>query len=77
MLVPSGDELALVGSLAKCLRHPEVRERLARNARAFAAERFSLSAVRDRYEDLYSECLERKSSRVAAGRRSREAQPEC
>ena len=69
MLVPSGDELALAGSLEQCLRHPELRERLARNARAFAAEHFTLSAVRDRYQNLYNECLERKARRVAGGRR--------
>ena len=64
ILAPSGDELALAERLECCLRHPDIRERLGRNARRFAVEHFSLSAVRDQYQCVYSECL----SKLSGGR---------
>jgi glycosyltransferase involved in cell wall biosynthesis len=61
ILVPSDDEVALADRLEYCLRHPNIRERLARNARRFAVEHFSLSAVRDQYQSVYSECLSKNT----------------
>jgi glycosyltransferase involved in cell wall biosynthesis len=65
-LIPSGDEAALADRFEYCLRHPDIGERLARNARRFAIEHFSLNAVRDQYQSVYSECL---SKNALSGRR--------
>ena len=71
MLVPNDDDVALADTLEHCFEHPEVREILARNARRFAVAHFSLSAVRDRYENLYRECLEKKKACIwLRGRKS-------
>jgi glycosyltransferase involved in cell wall biosynthesis len=61
ILVPNGDEAALADSLEYCLRTPEARESLARNASKFAEKHFTLAAVRDRYECLYTQCLAEKA----------------
>jgi glycosyltransferase involved in cell wall biosynthesis len=72
MLVPNGDEAAFADSLEYCLRNPEARESLARNAGKFAEKHFTLTAVRDRYECLYTQCLaEKAGTRRFAARRNK------
>jgi glycosyltransferase involved in cell wall biosynthesis len=70
ILVPNGDEAAFADSLEYCLCNPEACESLARNAGKFAQKHFTLTAVRDRYECLYTECLAEKvdTRRLAANR---------
>jgi L-malate glycosyltransferase len=60
MLVPSADEVALADTLEYCLRYPEAPKRMTESAREFAVANFTVEAVRNRYEQLYEECLERK-----------------
>jgi len=68
LLVPNGDEAAFADSLEYCLRNPQVRQSLARNAAKFAEKHFTLTAVRDRYESLYAQCLAGKRPRLATKR---------
>jgi L-malate glycosyltransferase len=70
ILVPNGDEAAFADSLEYCLRNPRARESLAQNAGIFARKHFAFTAVRDRYECLYTQCLaEKAGTRQPAARR--------
>jgi len=63
VLVPSGDGGALAEAVKNLLAQPQLRQRMAENARSFAFEHFSQDRVLAVYQDLYEELLERKSVR--------------
>lgn len=62
LLVPVGDEAALVASLSELTADPARREALGRAAAERIARDFSLRAVAPRYLDLYRRLLARSSS---------------
>jgi L-malate glycosyltransferase len=64
ILVAPNDLSALENALRHLSDSAEVRETLARNARAFAHENFTVEKMRKKYEELYSEMLERKNFRA-------------
>jgi len=63
ILVPAGDDSALVAAIDRLLRDSSLRVDLGRNARRFAESNFTIEAVRKRYEELYAELLARRESR--------------
>lgn len=63
ILVPAGDEVAFASAVQRLLSSPSVRSQLGGNARAFAAENFSLESILARYEDCYRSLLEKKGVR--------------
>jgi glycosyltransferase involved in cell wall biosynthesis len=59
-LTPAGDVILLAESMARLMQTPpQERHAMGNRAREFAAERFSLEAILNRWEDLYSALLER------------------
>jgi glycosyltransferase involved in cell wall biosynthesis len=63
ILLPPDDVEALAGALQQLAADLPLRETLARNARRFAQENFTIEQMRKKYEDLYTELLDRKSWR--------------
>jgi len=61
-LVPVGDEKALAGEIERLLRHDRRRIQMGRNCRSFAGENFSLDKMRRRYQQLYTELVQRKGA---------------
>jgi len=66
-IVRAGDEDGFSAAVGRLLAQPSLREELARNARSFAEEKFSLKRIQNDYEELYRSLLDRKGSRNAAG----------
>lgn len=62
-LIPAGDEPGFANAVEKLLADSGLREQLGRNAQQFAQENFSLDRVRQRYIDLYTRLLQKKSPR--------------
>jgi len=62
-LVPAGNEQEFAAALLRLLRDSGLRDQLGANARRFAEENFSLDRVCQRYEQLYTDLLERKRGR--------------
>jgi glycosyltransferase involved in cell wall biosynthesis len=60
LLVPPDDDQALASALGRLLTDAPLRATMAENAKAFAYENFSRRNISARYQDLYSELLERK-----------------
>jgi glycosyltransferase involved in cell wall biosynthesis len=60
-IVQPGDEEEFAAAVGRLLAQPAVREKLARNAHAFAEEKFSLKRIRAAYEEFYQSLLQRKS----------------
>lgn len=60
ILVPVGNEAALVNALESLLRDHELRYEFSRRARTFAEKYFTLAEMERQYEDLYSNLLEEK-----------------
>lgn len=57
-LVPAGDSAALAAAMARLMRTPEeARRAMGSRARWFAAERFAIAAVLNRWERLYRDLL--------------------
>jgi L-malate glycosyltransferase len=57
LLVPANDEEALAAGLERVLADAEFRSAMARKAREFARENFSIERVRRQYSALYAEVL--------------------
>jgi L-malate glycosyltransferase len=60
VLVPVNDEAGLADALERLLGDPGLRAELARKAREFAEANFEITRVRQSYEALYRELLDRK-----------------
>ncbi len=75
VLVPVNDEAGLVDALERLLGDSGLRAELARNARDFAEANFDITRVRQSYEALYRELLERKGwhPATAATQRKRDS----
>ena len=58
-MAESSDARAIATCLYGLLNHPDQRERMARNSRS-VAQRFGLTAIIGRYEDLVIELLTRR-----------------
>jgi glycosyltransferase involved in cell wall biosynthesis len=56
LLVPAGDPVALSGALKRLLADPELRERLAANARVKVEEKFSIDHSAENLMDLFASC---------------------
>ncbi|HJU37606.1 MAG TPA: glycosyltransferase family 4 protein, partial [Gaiellaceae bacterium] len=67
LLVPPRDASALRAAVQRLLADPELRERLGREARVRALQRFGWDAVIDRTLEIYRAATE--ASAVRAGRR--------
>jgi len=66
-VVPPGDPAALAGAISRLERLPaDARERMGRAAREHAIARFDLTAVINRWEQLYLELLESATPRSPA-----------
>jgi len=63
ILLPPNDVEALTDALQQLAADSPQRQTLARNARRFARENFTIEQMRQRYEDLYAELIDRKSWR--------------
>ena len=63
ILLPSDDVEALAAALEQLAADQAQRETLARNARRFAQENFTIEQMRKKYENLYTELLDRKGWR--------------
>jgi glycosyltransferase involved in cell wall biosynthesis len=61
LLTPIGDAAAFAGAMEKLLRDPELRERMGREARRVAEERFSLAAAGKIFLDTYDSLLAEKT----------------
>jgi len=73
ILIPSDDVEALECALQQIAADLPLRETLARNARRYAQENFTIEQMRKKHEELYAELLDRKgwrskSSPTRAGR---------
>jgi glycosyltransferase involved in cell wall biosynthesis len=68
LLVPANDEEALAIGLERVLVDAEFRLAMARRARKFAQENFSIERVRRQYSELYAEVLASRG-KSAGGRR--------
>ncbi len=66
-IIRPGDEDQFAAAVGHLLDQPVLREKLAHNARAFAAEKFSLQRIQAAYEELYLSLLARKGGRTTAG----------
>jgi glycosyltransferase involved in cell wall biosynthesis len=64
LLIPPNDEEALAGAMQKLLEQSQFRSELARKARIFANENFSLESIGNQYACLYRELLELKGRRT-------------
>jgi glycosyltransferase involved in cell wall biosynthesis len=60
ILVPPDDVQALEAALQKAATDGQLRATLARNARRFALENFTIEHMRSQHEELYAELLEKK-----------------
>ena len=65
-IVPAGNEEEFAAAVGRLLDEPPLRERLARSARSFAEEKFSLKRIKCAYEELYQSLLASKSARNSA-----------
>jgi glycosyltransferase involved in cell wall biosynthesis len=63
ILLPPNDVEALVATLQRLAENPLLREALARNAKRFALENFTIDQMRNKHEDLYTALLEKKGWR--------------
>ena len=63
ILVPPDNEHSLTDAIGRLLGDSSKRAELARNARAFAQQHFTIAEMRHRYQDLYSDLLARKARR--------------
>ena len=60
-LIPSGNAASLADAIERLLTAPELRREFGRKAKEFALDHFSLTRVRDQYEELYTKLLDPKS----------------
>jgi L-malate glycosyltransferase len=60
ILLPSNDEEALAGALLQLAGDRQLREALGQNAKRFAQDNFTVEQMRKKYEELYTELLQRK-----------------
>ncbi len=65
LLVPPGDDQALAESLIRLLQDREEAERMGREGRALALEKWSKAAFIDRFAQLYEELLQDRPDRSA------------
>jgi L-malate glycosyltransferase len=63
ILVPVNDDQALAAAIKRLLEEPALRTKLRHNARRFAKSNFVIERIRDQYQGLYSELLDRKRYR--------------
>ena len=63
LLVPLGDEPALAAAMERLLRDSDTRASVGAMSRQFVQANFSLERMRLRYEELYTELLEKKGWR--------------
>src|SRR5215472_4604955 len=63
ILVAPGDEQSLADGIERLLRDRSMGAELARNAKIFAEQNFTIAEMRQRHEDLYAELLARKARR--------------
>jgi glycosyltransferase involved in cell wall biosynthesis len=61
ILVPVGDENRLALAMEHLLKQDNLRVQMGEACRSFALENFTVEQMRRRYEDLYTELLERKN----------------
>ena len=75
ILVPPGNQVALVAAIERLLRAPELRCELSCRAKTFSEEHFTLAEMQRQYEDLYSNLLRNKLQqqplRTASSNKSR------
>jgi glycosyltransferase involved in cell wall biosynthesis len=64
-IIPPADENGFALAVGQLLTDPALRRRVARNARAFAEENFSLKHILNVYEDLYQSLLKSKGLKAA------------
>lgn len=63
-LTPAGDDRALAAAMTRMMQTPpEERKAMGDRARQWVIQRYSLEAVLDRWESLYSDLLKRDGSR--------------
>lgn len=60
LLVTPNDATALASAIERLLMNPRMRSEFGGNSRRFAQSNFSIDSMRKRYEELYSELLEKK-----------------
>jgi glycosyltransferase involved in cell wall biosynthesis len=70
ILVPVRDVEALANATAALLNDPSRRAELGANARRFARNNFSADSIANKYEELYSELLSRKTWHALASART-------
>jgi len=63
ILLPPNDEEALASALQQIAADAMMRETLARNAKRFAQENFTIEQMRRKHEELYAELLDKKGWR--------------
>jgi glycosyltransferase involved in cell wall biosynthesis len=63
ILVPPSDEQSFASEIEHLLRDSSLRAELARNAKAFAEKNFTIAEMRQRYENLYTDLLAKKTRR--------------
>jgi len=63
ILVPPGQVGAFASAIECLLQNPVMRAEFGRNARNFAESNFTIAAMRKRYEELYTELLQKKGWR--------------
>jgi glycosyltransferase involved in cell wall biosynthesis len=73
LLVSPNDEEALAAGLERVLADAKLRSGMARRAREFAQENFSMERVRSQYSELYTTAL---ASRCGSATRTRSAVPQ-
>ena len=73
LLVPPNDASALASAIEQVLLNPRMRSEFGNNSRKFVQSNFSIDAMRQRYEELYSELLEEKLGPQARQRSARMA----
>jgi glycosyltransferase involved in cell wall biosynthesis len=66
LLTPVGDSVALADAMAKLLREPSLCEKMGREGRKVAEQRFSLAATGKIFLDTYDQVLNRKIQPAAA-----------
>jgi L-malate glycosyltransferase len=60
ILLPSNDEEVLAGALLQLAGDRQLGEALGQNAKRFAQDNFTVEQMRKKYEELYTELLQRK-----------------
>jgi glycosyltransferase involved in cell wall biosynthesis len=63
ILVPAGDEEALIAAVERLLTDEGMRRSLGQAAKAFARKNFTLERMTQQHEELYRKLLDRKSGR--------------